>query len=67
MANYSISLVLAGCGGVVVTAATLPAAQTPSSIQGTIDSVSGDTIFVNGYVAIKYEQRELRRRRSRDC
>ncbi|CAH6848817.1 conserved exported hypothetical protein [Vibrio chagasii] len=45
----AISLVLAGCGGGSSDSSNTNEAQTPSSIQGTIDSVSGDTIFVNGY------------------
>ncbi|WP_299143671.1 DUF5666 domain-containing protein [uncultured Vibrio sp.] len=42
----AVSLILAGCGG---DSSNTSEAQTPSSIQGTIDSVSGDTIVVNGY------------------
>ncbi|CAH6885435.1 conserved exported hypothetical protein [Vibrio chagasii] len=45
----AISLVLAGCGGGSSDSSNTNEAQTPSSIQGTIDSVSGDTIVVNGY------------------
>ncbi len=45
----AISLVLAGCGGGSSESSNTNEAQTPSSIQGTIDSVSGDTIVVNGY------------------
>ncbi|MFM2606689.1 DUF5666 domain-containing protein [Vibrio chagasii] len=45
----AISLVLAGCGGGSSDSSNTNEAHTPSSIQGTIDSVSGDTIVVNGY------------------
>ncbi|MFA0035944.1 DUF5666 domain-containing protein [Vibrio sp. 10N.261.52.A1] len=45
----AISLVLAGCGGGSSDSSNTSEAHTPSSIQGTIDSVSGDTIVVNGY------------------
>ncbi|CAH7270438.1 conserved exported hypothetical protein [Vibrio chagasii] len=45
----AISLVLAGCGGGSSESSNTNEAHTPSSIQGTIDSVSGDTIVVNGY------------------
>ncbi|WP_394138753.1 DUF5666 domain-containing protein [Vibrio chagasii] len=44
----AVSLILAGCGGSSDSSNTSEA-HTPSSIQGTIDSVSGDTIVVNGY------------------
>ncbi|CAH6832464.1 conserved exported hypothetical protein [Vibrio chagasii] len=45
----AISIVLAGCGGGSSDSSNTNEAHTPSSIQGTIDSVSGDTIVVNGY------------------
>ncbi|MEZ9287962.1 DUF5666 domain-containing protein [Vibrio lentus] len=45
----AVSLILAGCGGGSSDSSNTNEAQTPSSIQGTIDSVSGDTIVVNGY------------------
>ncbi|MCY9828555.1 DUF5666 domain-containing protein [Vibrio chagasii] len=45
----AVSLILAGCGGGSSDSSNTSEAHTPSSIQGTIDSVSGDTIVVNGY------------------
>ncbi|MFM2643629.1 DUF5666 domain-containing protein [Vibrio chagasii] len=45
----AVSLILAGCGGGSSDSSDTSEAHTPSSIQGTIDSVSGDTIVVNGY------------------
>ncbi|MBY7729202.1 hypothetical protein JHW46_02435 [Vibrio splendidus] len=45
----AVSLILAGCGGGSSDNSNTNEAHTPSSIQGTIDSVSGDTIVVNGY------------------
>ena len=45
----AISLVLTGCGGGSSDSSNTNEAHTPSSIQSTIDSVSGDTIVVNGY------------------
>ncbi|WP_299129157.1 DUF5666 domain-containing protein [uncultured Vibrio sp.] len=45
----AISLILAGCGGGSSDSNNTNEVRTPSSIQGTIDSVSGDTIVVNGY------------------
>ncbi|MGI9874324.1 DUF5666 domain-containing protein [Vibrio chagasii] len=45
----AVSLILAGCGGGSSDSSDTSEAHTSSSIQGTIDSVSGDTIVVNGY------------------